>query len=283
MDKPIIILGMHRSGTSLVAEVTNSWGAYGGRLDEFIPADEANQRGYWEYMPLVRFNEALLAGEDANWFVPPDSDENLHKAAWDPRFRKAASNMMAGMENTGNTWYWKDPRLAILLPFWQQLWHDAVYIICLRHPLDIAMSIKKRNNFPVSASLLIWQYYILSILKHTNGHPNVFFVSYEDLMDEPEPQCRHLCSFLDRMYSIQTSPACRLEKMQAIVAPSQTHHRSSESFSASSIATPEQIDLYAFLDKKIKQPEERYMTGDFPLYRGWREYLLTVNALIRVR
>ncbi|HUY15430.1 MAG TPA: sulfotransferase family protein, partial [Terriglobia bacterium] len=58
MQKRIIVLGMHRSGTSLVAEAVHKWGAFGN--DEFLPTDYRNPQGYWEYAPLVHFNRRLM-------------------------------------------------------------------------------------------------------------------------------------------------------------------------------------------------------------------------------
>src|SRR6185436_19303562 len=47
---PMVVLGMHRSGTSVVAEILHAMGAYAGRSDELMPPDLFNPTGYWEHL-----------------------------------------------------------------------------------------------------------------------------------------------------------------------------------------------------------------------------------------
>ena len=51
-SQPIIVLGAERSGTSVVAEMVHTWGAYAGASERLHAADAHAPRGYWEYMPL---------------------------------------------------------------------------------------------------------------------------------------------------------------------------------------------------------------------------------------
>jgi hypothetical protein len=280
MDKPIIILSMHRSGTSLLAEIVHRWGAYGGDQQAMMPSDEENRRGYWEYLPLVQFNEALLASEDAKWFVPPYDMDVFRRKADDLRYRNTARALMNRMSQRGFVWYWKDPRLGILLPFWEELWKNAIYIVPVRHPVDIAFSIKKRNGFPISASLLIWQYYMTSILRHAGGSKKALFLEYDRFMNEPDDQCKKVCAFLDQQYGLNGDATARIGHMTGAVDPSLRHHLSRESFSDYPLATPEQAALYAFLERTTLHPGLAFHPTDFPLYRGWREFLLTLNALV---
>ena len=49
---PIIVLGVERSGTSVVAEMLHRWGAYAGPPEKLHKADAHAPRGYWEFLPL---------------------------------------------------------------------------------------------------------------------------------------------------------------------------------------------------------------------------------------
>lgn len=282
MNTAVIVLGMHRSGTSLLAEIVARWGAFGGHNHNLMAADDGNQRGYWEYIPLVQFNEALLAQVNANWFVPPDNDEILYQMAWEPRLRKPANALIADMAAGGRTWYWKDPRLAVLLPFWHQIWQQVVYIIPVRHPFDIAMSIKKRNNFPVSAALLIWQYYMLAVLRHTSTHPGVLFVEYEQLVSNPEKECLRVCAFLDHQCGAVENNETATENMMQAVTPLLQHHQNQQPLAEQPMATPGQVALYQLLKEKCLNADQGFVADDYPIYPGWREYLLTVNALVSI-
>src|SRR5579864_3350 len=135
LNSVIVILGMHRSGTSLLAEVVNRWGAYGQEA-AMIAGDTWNPRGYWEFAPLTRFNDEILGLFQSRWNVPPDDYAKplLRALSQEPYFRGRALELLSSMRTAGRPWFWKDPRLSILLPFWKQLWGDAVYLVAVRDP-----------------------------------------------------------------------------------------------------------------------------------------------------
>ena len=169
MKKAIIVSGMHRSGTSMVGELIHRWGAYGGDTNELKTSDISNPNGYWENLSLQQFNEEILASLGSNWLVPPPYEIEIKKKASDPNLREKALVLINKMQNGGNVWFWKDPRLSVLLPFWNQILTDTIYIICVRNPLDIALSLNKKYGFPISASLLLWQRYMLCILREVEN------------------------------------------------------------------------------------------------------------------
>src|SRR5712691_3680616 len=154
----IIILGMHRSGTSLSAKLIASWGAH-GKEGAMLGADESNPEGHWEYAPLVSFNNELLRVVDSSWNVPPrDSHQELLAAlAQESDFRSRAIQLLDEMRTEGRPWFWKDPRLSILLPFWKQLWGSVVYVVAIRDPSDVALSLKSRDGFSTLTSFLLWE------------------------------------------------------------------------------------------------------------------------------
>ena len=83
MKQGIIVLGMPRSGTSLVADPVYRWGAYAEPKQALLKADEWNPQGYWEYIPLKRLNDELLAAVRASERVPPATDEIVAEMASD--------------------------------------------------------------------------------------------------------------------------------------------------------------------------------------------------------
>lgn len=283
MKKAIIVLGMHRSGTSLVAELVHRWGAYAGNDTQLMQADEWNQQGYWEYLPLVHFNNELLFSVRSNWFVPPWSDEMLARQASQPEYSKKARQLMSGMELGGRTWFWKDPRLAILLPFWKAIWDDVLYVIPVRKPSDIAASLQRIQGFPTSASLLLWQDYMLSILRNTECHTDKMFLEYETLLQHPSKQCEQLSLFLTQRTGIGENARQRTAMMADAITPNLRHHKDTVSFQDMPLATRHQKALYRFLQKKVTDPNEKPDFPSFDLYQGWREYLQTLYSLIHMR
>jgi hypothetical protein len=191
MADGIIVLGMHRSGTSLAAELIYRWGAYGS--EDLIQPSQWNPRGYWEYAPLIRFNDRLLHAVGSKWNVPPGDDGAvlLSRLARRGSYRDEGLRLLDRIRSGGRTWFWKDPRLSILLPFWRRLWGDVAYVVVVRDPIDIASSLRARDHLPVFASLLLWQRYMVDILRWIPPEQPRIFVDYDSLLDRGAArQCR---------------------------------------------------------------------------------------------
>lgn len=284
ISKPIVVLGMHRGGTSLIGDLLHRWGAYAGDERQLLPADKDNLQGYWEYAPLVKFNQNLLISIGASWSVPPGSDENkiIKDRASEPAYRQEAERIVTEMRRGGRHWFLKDPRVTVLLPFWQKIWGDAIYVIAVRDPLEIAMSLRKRDRLPLSASLLIWQQYMLEALRHTESSQHKLFIKYDKLTQSPFEQCQRLCSFLDRSCEAQHNSSEAAQEMTKAVNVALRHNRSSVPFSLAPQATPEQRILYALLTERAEDRSKPFEETQVGLYPGWKEYLQTFAVLSKL-
>lgn len=60
MEMPVLVLGMHRSGTSALTRCINLLGVPLGVADDLMPTGEANPRGYWESASLTRVSGELV-------------------------------------------------------------------------------------------------------------------------------------------------------------------------------------------------------------------------------
>src|SRR5512140_300208 len=145
---PVIVLGMHRSGTSALTRCLNFLGLTLGREDHLIPAGQDNPRGFWENAQLSKFNEEILVALGGTWFTPP----YLH-GRWQSRpqlgeLKARARELLAG-EGLGEPMAcWKDPRSCLLLPFWLELLPQRPAIVFIhRDPLEIWRSLQKRNGY----------------------------------------------------------------------------------------------------------------------------------------
>ncbi len=285
--KRIIVLGPMRSGTSLTAELIRRWGAYSGGEENLWKSDFGDRRGYgyMEYIPLQELNDELL---DHNDRVPPTKEAMEEKAA-DPVFRRKALELLQRMDqealqNHSNAWVWKDARIPLTLPFWTRLWGDPAFVVTVRHPADMALSSARtegisEENFPFSAAFLYWQFCMLSILTYTRESKFKFFISYEDLINEPLYQCGRLAAYLGMLSDIPAEDAKdRLTVMTQHVEARQRHHKHGRSLAEMSQATREQRALYDFLRVKTLYAEEPFQESDFALYPGWKEYLQVIDA-----
>ncbi len=180
-----LVLGMHRSGTSAVTQLLALAGA---QLPENVmPGDEHNAKGYFEPWKIAMFNDRRLRAGGSAWddifafpYMPlsPRDDRNwLNEATalFQQEFEGAQFPLM------------KDPRVSVLLPFWRTVLDEleipARCVIPVRHPLAVASSLAKRNNFPLEKSLLLWTAYMLAAEAYTRDLPRAF-VSYDGLLDD---------------------------------------------------------------------------------------------------
>ena len=281
MEKKIIVLGMHRGGTSLTANLLYSYGLCAGNERLLLKGNAENPRGYWEYTPLVEFNDELLASVEAKWSIPPSDEgyKELERNSAESKYKEKAMGLIEDMRESGRPWFWKDPRLAVLLPFWRNIWGNVDYVIPLRHPLDIALSLRKRDKYPISASLLIWQRHMLAILKETESAQCRIFIEYESLFKDPIEQCERLYLFLNQCYEPRGTRQQIIDKMARTIAPELRNNSSNSSFLNVPQATEEQKALYSYLQRKAQNVVQGSDQIDFSIYAGWREYLLTINAM----
>jgi hypothetical protein len=280
-SRRVIVLGVDRSGTSLVGDLIHRWGAYGGDPKELSRGNSANPRGYFENREMQRFLVEHL-GRD---FWSPGYAERLRERAADPRVRDLAIGLLRGMDAKGDVWFWKEPLLSVTLPFWQEVWGEPVFLVTVRNPYECAVSFqqfslsaaaRERVNI-IAASLLRWQYFMLSILEGTESSRSRMFILYERLVQSPAEQCRELCRFLDESCAAVGNPD-RLEQMTAAVDGSLHRNRSTVPFSEVPEATPEQKRLFELLLRKVDNPRERYDPAEYLMYGGWREYLSNLTV-----
>src|SRR5579864_81175 len=159
----LVVLGMHRSGTSALTGMLHHLGvALGERL---MPATIDNPRGYWEHTDIVAAHDRLLSALGSAWddIRPlPGGFEHGEPAA-DGRRELAAIVRRDFAE--APLWALKDPRLCRLMPLWSMLFDEERisprYILALRHPLDVAASLDARDGISTPRALLLWLGHLL--------------------------------------------------------------------------------------------------------------------------
>ncbi len=284
LNHPIIVLGVERSGTSVVAEMIHRWGAYAGASEKLHKADANAPRGYWEFLPLWDLLAELADFASGETWWDRDFQQRMREKVSDPAYRTKATELMLEMD-TGGPWFWKDPALAHFLPFWKRIWGDAVYVISLRNPRDIAISWQKfimpcnvqvRISF-LAMNLLRWQHMMTLILKHTEDAAHRLFLGYEDIMRQPREQAGRLSDFLNVSFGKQVS---RTEVMAEAVDSRLWRNNCRIPFEEVTEATDQQKALYAFARRKIKSPLERFDIARYPLPPGHLEFLNIQEALL---
>ena len=209
----VVVLGMHRSGTSAVTRGLKTLGIeLGGNLHE---ANFDNQKGFWEDRDCVHINESILDLLGFSYNTPGLTKSILlkHKntASYKSLVERAVGIMNGKFSNT-DLFAFKDPRTSRLLPFWKQVFKkvgcNANYIIVARNPISIAQSLLQRDGSSVGLSYYLWTEHIYRAIEGVLESKNVV-VDYDSMLDFPEKELGRIASALGMSYPRSYSIALR--------------------------------------------------------------------------
>ncbi|MGX4585827.1 hypothetical protein [Paenibacillus chitinolyticus] len=203
--KPIavIILGMHRSGTSLLAQTVRSLGVHMGHEHQMVPPREDNPEGFWEHAEIVAVHDELLERLSSSWDTTKPLPEQWWLTKGGMASRAKLVDIVARDFSSHPLWGFKDPRTCLLLPLWQSVFEELNmeprYILSLRNPLNVAASLYKRDQFLHDKSFAIWNLYVLSSLYYTS-HKRRIVIDYDRLLEQPVETGQKISDFLNIPY-----------------------------------------------------------------------------------
>jgi len=201
LNPPIVVLGMHRSGTSLVANILDSIGVSMG--NKFLPADYANPNGYYEDEDFLWINKGILEHAGGSWYAPP-SLSDIEKAG--EKFQLAIKNTMSKKSKAAGkrSWGWKDPRTCLTCWAYDGEISNAKFIVVVRKFSDIEQSLQRIYKDITNWTDLIEDYYA-SAEKFLDSRDSMSInVSFEELVVEKhaEQAVRRIVDFSDRPESM---------------------------------------------------------------------------------
>ena len=171
--KVLMILGMHRSGTSCLAGSLQKNGVYLGDVHTYNPH---NTKGNRENPAIVQLNNEVLTANKSSWDSPP-----VRTLEWSDSHLTRRSAIISDMTDAATAkdcsyWGFKDPRTLLTLDFWQDAALDISYVGTFRHPLSVATSLHKRSGMPLAAGIALWDAYNTIFLKQVETHNIPLFV-----------------------------------------------------------------------------------------------------------
>ncbi|MGZ5492264.1 MAG: hypothetical protein ACXW3E_01520 [Thermoanaerobaculia bacterium] len=184
--RQVTVVGMHRSGTSLVTRLLNSMGCYAGEEHELAAPDAFNPTGYWEHRDVWALDEEILAALDASWLDPVQADLGRLSEESRRAFVARAREIVRALDDHGS-FVIKDPRMSILFPIWREALDRPLCVLVWREPAAVARSLERRDGLPLVLGLALWEEYTRAMLASTTGLPRLL-VSYDDLVAAPT-QC----------------------------------------------------------------------------------------------
>lgn len=196
-SKLIVVLGMHRCGTSAITRCLAALGADLG--ENLIPAAADNPKGFFEDQAILEINEEILA----QLKLPSWHSLNL------PDIRNIEKQTLASLQKKARTILKKkanspisaikDPRMALLLDFWlplfEQLALDVSYVIAVRHPSNVADSISKRDKLEPLVSYYLWLAHFVNAVLAVRHKPYIV-INYDILLENPDSQLKRIAQAL---------------------------------------------------------------------------------------
>ena len=178
----VIVLGMHRSGTSLCANVLHELGV---DIADAAGPSANNQRGHWERPRINDLHDAALAIFGRGWNTPTHHLA-LPDSWWtDPRLEPVRSGLVTYLQRSmahGRPFGFKDPRTSRLLALWPQILSalslDPTYVFCVRDPAQVARSITARDNLAGDQAAYRWLIYNAQAVQGV-GEARVCVIGYE--------------------------------------------------------------------------------------------------------
>jgi len=184
----VLVLGMHRSGTSALAGLLVQAGLDGPR--DLMPANPVNPRGFWESQGVMRVNEQLLLQMGSRW----SSCWSLAQRGWNSQtdavrgWRAAMLGLLRSNYPPGGRAVLKDPRLCVLLPAVLP-WLESGLISCaallpIRHPAEVAASLHMAQQLPRGHALLLWLGHVFGAERHSRALHRLI-VNHQLLLSDP--------------------------------------------------------------------------------------------------
>lgn len=154
----LLVLGMHRSGTSAVTGALALRGVFLGR--DLMPPGPDNPKGFWEHAGVVDIHERLLDALERSWDDPRPLPEGWLEAPATAVARGRLRELLLAEFGEQPLWGMKDPRLCRLLPLWLPLLAElgigASAVVVARDPREVAGSLWARNRWPGALSRELW-------------------------------------------------------------------------------------------------------------------------------
>ncbi|MBF7731742.1 sulfotransferase family protein [Pseudomonas sp. N040] len=192
--RAVLVLGMHRSGTSVLA---NGLATLGVELGErLMPPSPDNPKGYFENIEVVAFNERLLSTCQSRWdsILAPTMPEHVQET-----HAMLAEKLLDDQFGRAKLWGIKDPRMTRLLPFWRMVLDNrntgVYYLLANRHPASVCASLAKRDNLPPALALTLWLQHQSQGLQALLEHGGLV-VDYDCVLNAPLEELQRIGEFL---------------------------------------------------------------------------------------
>lgn len=284
----IVVLGMHRSGSSAITKGLEVMGVNLG--SHLMSADANNEKGYFEDIALNQINTEILEASGHSWnslSLIKDNDLLSDKfTGLKDRATEILKEKLAGAEILGI----KDPRFCRLLPFWKDVFNDlkldVSYVIILRNPESIAASLFARDAYPRVKSLYLWLEYMVPVFRETRAFKRSV-VDFDQLVAHPKAVIEALAEDLKLSGQLNQDALKSYEK--EFIDTSLKHHRreaGSKNGFTSRLISQLDVLLNDVSEQRVSIDSSEFMDGIDEIEKEFRDksdilaYIDTLDSII---
>ncbi|RMD93448.1 MAG: sulfotransferase [Calditrichaeota bacterium] len=195
-DDPVIVLGMHHSGTSILARILHENGVF----------MQANMRHYEAKFFVMEIHERLVMGDEAGWarnpIMPVEEVMSYLEPVKRVIERKGFRKYIDAGYDGHSRWGFKDPRTCVLLPLYLKIFPRAQLVHIVRNAEDVAASLAANEKRGVGVQedrafwKSLWQQYVDRVRQYGQQHPQYFELTYEDFCRQPVPVVTQIFDYL---------------------------------------------------------------------------------------
>lgn len=257
----VLVLGMHRSGTSCAAGTLVRLGAAAPR--HLMGPNSDNERGFWESRLIVDLNDAILAAGGSGWRDWRKFDVEAIDDKEGDALRARAKAALWEEFGLARLAVVKDPRMCRLMPFWAPLFEEARWLaralLPIRSPLEVAWSLNRRDGIRPAHGCLLWLRHVLDAEAETRGMARAV-LDWPEFLGDRRKALRRVSGQLGLTWPLWHERA--LAEVDDFVSADLRHQRASE---ADLRAHPAVSDLarqvYAAMSGLVRDPgDSRILT-----------------------
>ena len=211
----VFVVGMHRSGTSMVTGLLGMCGLYLG--DNLKRPMRENPKGFFEDNEFVNINKEILRQSGGKWDAPP------------AEIRVVDGELLGRMTMFAEKWPkdrpvgLKDPRTCLTLGEWRRMVNEEIKIVYVwRDPKEIAASLYRRNGMRLERAVNLTEYYrrmLVAGSENWYGFRHTWKTHYANYFDDWRTELQKVCDFLGLEIPADTSA------IEAFIEPKLRHHK----------------------------------------------------------
>lgn len=241
----VVVLGMHRSGTSAVNGIFRAAGFRVTSEEDTVQADRTQPGGYNESWAVMQLNNTILGEIGRTWFEPPAAEE--FAAVLDSGRQRAGELLDLLLEAAAPApLALKDPRINVMMPIWGPLIDGVLHpVLVIRDPVEVARSLGSRDGTPRPIALASWEACMSEVLAHLSGRQTTI-VHYRELIASPSLAVEIVGSVTDLLaprFVPQADPARAADEIDPGL-----HRNQADDTEHAHALTQHQERLWKFLD-----------------------------------